>query len=105
MSDTLYLNVDVRVKSYMLQRCNTLTSGTPLTATRLLSFRPEYLCKCEENSDSTACAGWTDIITSLERYAILATAEQFVNTTTRVEEDDGKDKDALTYQPLQAFES
>ena len=31
-----------------------LTSGTPLSfaATRLRSFLPAYLCKCEENSDS-----------------------------------------------------
>lgn len=51
------------------------TSGTLLTvdATRLLSLRPAYLLRCEENSESSPRAGCTDIITSLERYAILAT--------------------------------
>jgi hypothetical protein len=35
------------------------TSGTlsSVAATRLLSLRPAYLCRCDENSDSSPCAG------------------------------------------------
>ena len=57
------------------------TSGMPLplAAIRLRSFRPAYLCRCKENSDSIACADCTEIITSLDKYAILATIQKSIH--------------------------
>ena len=93
-----------------------LTSGTPssLAATKLLSFRPAYLRKCEENSDSIDCAGCTETITSLDKYAIRATIRKIVSVSDTEEAEvgrggaypaqEGSGKSASTYQPLQASE-
>ena len=60
MSDSLYLQSDVLASiieaQFSLQQRP--TSGTPssLVATKLLSLRPAYLRRCEENSDSIDCA-------------------------------------------------
>jgi len=49
------------------------TSGTPVVATKLWSFCAAYFFRCDEKAESVDCAGWTETITSLDRYATLAT--------------------------------
>lgn len=87
------------------------TSGTlsSVEATKLLSLRPAYLCRCEENSLSIPCAGCTDTITSLDKYAILATNQkQFISECSNQRR--GRETPQLqgtiqTYQPLQVYGS
>lgn len=61
-----------------LTDCTSGTLSDPL-ATRLLSLRLVYLLRCDENGESTASEGCTETMTSLARYAILATKEQAVS--------------------------
>jgi hypothetical protein len=53
-----------------------LTSGTASwpVATTLLSLRPAYRFRKGEKAESVARLGWTETMTSLERYAIRETA-------------------------------
>jgi len=52
---------------------SSLASGMPFPTTDEVRLLADDR-RCAENSESLASEGWTDIITSLERYAILATA-------------------------------
>ena len=90
------------------------TSGTEpsLVATRLGSLRPAYLYKCDENSDSIDCAGCTEMITSLDKYAIRATIPKGYQRKERRRLGDGGVQcrkadaaDAVTYRLLQQYES
>lgn len=45
-------------------------------ATRLLSLRATYRLRCDEKAESAASDGCTETMTSLARYAILATVEK-----------------------------
>lgn len=42
------------------------------------TFAFSRLFRCAENSESVLSDGWTEMTTSLDRYAILATVQQFV---------------------------
>lgn len=68
-------------KGQLSLRLEVPTSGTEpsVVATRLGSLRPAYLCKCDENSDSIDCAGCTEMITSLDKYAIRATVPKGIS--------------------------
>jgi hypothetical protein len=56
------------------------TSGTPF-ATRLGALLSAKERKCEENSESDASEGWTEITTSLAMYAIRATIPTEMSVT------------------------